>query len=139
VIGLVSELKDKLDRALTTVVMGVIAAAAGVTAFCLLCVGLFVWIAHTYDTVTACVVLAVLFLVIAAVAVTVIVIVVARRRAADRLRRRESRRAPLGLDPAMIALGVEIAKTLGPRRIASIAVLGALVAGIMLNRPTAGR
>jgi small-conductance mechanosensitive channel len=137
VIGLVSELKDKLDRALTTVVMGMIAAAAGVTAFLLLCVGLFVWTAHTYDTVTACVVLAVLFLVIAAVAVTVIA--VARRRAAERLRRRESRRAPLGLDPAMIALGVEIAKTLGPRRIASIAVLGALVAVIMLNRPTAAR
>jgi hypothetical protein len=39
----------------------------------------------------------------------------------------------------MIALGVEIAKTLGPRRIASIAVLGALVAAIMLNRPTAAR
>ena len=136
-IGLVSEFKDKLDRALTTVVMGVIAAAAGVTAFFLLCVGLFVWTAHTYDTVTACVVLAVLFLVIAAVAVTVIV--VARRRAAEELRRRESRRAPLGLDPAMIALGVEIAKTLGPRRIASIAVLGALVAAIMLNRPPAAR
>jgi small-conductance mechanosensitive channel len=137
VIGLVSELKDKLDRALTTVVMGVIAAAAGVTAFFLLCVGLFVWTAHTYDTVTACVVLAVLFIVIAAVALTVIV--VARRRAAERLRRRESRRAPFGLDPAMIALGVEIAKTLGPRRIASIAVLGALVAAIMLNRPPAAR
>lgn len=136
-IGLVSELKDKLDRALTTVVMGVIAAAAGVTAFFLLCVGLFVWTAHTYDTVTACVVLAVLFLVIAVVALTVIV--VARRRAAERLRRRESRRAPSGLDPAMIALGVEIAKTLGPRRIASIAVLGALVAAIMLNRPPAAR
>ena len=136
-IGLVSELKDKLDRALTTVVMGVIAAAAGVTAFFLLCVGLFVWTAHTYDTVTACVVLAVLFLVIAVVALTVIV--VARRRAAERLRRRESRRAPFGLDPAMIALGVEIAKTLGPRRIASIAVLGALVAAIMLNRPPAAR
>ena len=114
-IGLVSEFKDKLDRALTTVVMGVIAAVAGVTAFFLLSVGLFVWTAHAYDTVTA------------------------RRRAAERLRRRESRRAPLGLDPAMIALGVEIAKTLGPRRIASIAVLGALVAGIMLNRPTAAR
>jgi small-conductance mechanosensitive channel len=137
VIGLVSELKDKLDRALTTVVMGVIAAAAGVTAFFLLCVGLFVWTAHTYDTVTACVVLAVLFIVIAVVALTVIV--VARRRAAERLRRRESRRAPFGLDPAMIALGVEIAKTLGPRRIASIAVLGALVAAIMLNRPPAAR
>jgi len=137
VIGLVSELKDKLDRALTTVVMGVIAAAAGVTAFFLLCVGLFVWTAHTYDTVTACVVLAVLFLVIAVVALTVIV--VTRRRAAERLRRRESRRAPSGLDPAMIALGVEIAKTLGPRRIASIAVLGALVAAIMLNRPPAAR
>jgi hypothetical protein len=45
----------------------------------------------------------------------------------------------LGLDPAIIALGVEIAKTLGPRRIASIAVLGALVAAIMLNRPPAAR
>jgi hypothetical protein len=63
------------------------------------------------------------------------VIALARRRAAEQLRRRERRKAQWWLDPTVLAIGLEAAKALGPRRIASLAVLGALVAGIMLNRP----
>jgi hypothetical protein len=131
--GPVSEIKDRLDRALTTAVLGVIAAVAAVAAFFFVCVAVFVWTADHYDTVTACAVLAVLFVIIAAGAATAIAL--ARRRAADERRRRESRRPQSWLDPAVVAIGLEIAKALGPRRVASLAVLGALVAGIMLNRP----
>jgi hypothetical protein len=63
------------------------------------------------------------------------VIAVARRRTAEKLRQRERRKPQWWLDPTVMAIGLEAAKTLGPRRIASLAVLGALVAGIMLNRP----
>ncbi|HEV3185877.1 MAG TPA: phage holin family protein [Xanthobacteraceae bacterium] len=131
--GPLSDLKASLDRALTTAALGVVAAVAAVAAFFFVCVGIFVWTANHYDTVTACAVLAVLFLVIAAIAVTVIA--VARRRAAEKLRQRERRKPQWWLDPTVMAIGLEAAKTLGPRRIASLAVLGALVAGIMLNRP----
>jgi uncharacterized membrane protein YidH (DUF202 family) len=132
-VGPLSDLKASLDRALTTAALGVVAAVAAVAAFFFVCVGIFVWTANHYDTVTACAVLAVLFLVIAAIAVTVIA--VARRRAAEKLRQRERRKPQWWLDPTVMAIGLEAAKTLGPRRIASLAVLGALVAGIMLNRP----
>jgi xanthine/uracil permease len=135
VIGLVSELKDKLDRALTTAVLGAIAAAAAVAAFFFVCVAIFVSTADRYDTVTACAVLAVLFVVVAAAAATAVALV--RRRAAER-QRRASRKPQFWLDPAVMAAGLEVAKALGPRRIASLAVLGALVAGILLNRPPAG-
>ena len=134
--GLVSELKEKLDRALSTAVLGAIAAAAGVAAFFFVCVGIFVWTADRYDTVTACAVLAVLFVVIAAAAATAIAVM--RRRAAER-QRRQSRKPQWWLDPAVMAVGLEVAKALGPRRAASLAVLGALVAGILLNRPSAGQ
>jgi uncharacterized membrane protein YidH (DUF202 family) len=132
-VGPLSDLKASLDRALTTAALGVVAAVAAVAAFFFVCVGIFVWTANHYDTVTACAVLAVLFLVIAAIAVTVIA--VARRRTAEKLRQRERRKPQWWLDPTVMAIGLEAAKTLGPRRIASLAVLGALVAGIMLNRP----
>jgi hypothetical protein len=132
-VGPLSDLKASLDRALTTAALGVVAAVAAVAAFFFVCVGIFVWTANHYDTVTACAVLAVLFLVIAAIAVTVIA--VARRRAAEKLRQRERRKPQWWLDPTVMAIGLEAAKTLGPRRIVSLAVLGALVAGIMLNRP----
>jgi uncharacterized membrane protein YidH (DUF202 family) len=132
-VGPLSDLKASLDRALTTAALGVVAAVAAVAAFFFVCVGIFVWTANHYDTVTACAVLAVLFLVIAAIAVTVIA--VTRRRAAEKLRQRERRKPQWWLDPTVMAIGLEAAKTLGPRRIASLAVLGALVAGIMLNRP----
>jgi uncharacterized membrane protein YidH (DUF202 family) len=132
-VGPLSDLKASLDRALTTAALGVVAAVAAVAAFFFVCVGIFVWTANHYDTVTACAVLAVLFLVIAAIAVTVIA--VTRRRAAEKLRQRERRKPQWWLDPTVMAIGLEAAKALGPRRIASLAVLGALVAGIMLNRP----
>jgi hypothetical protein len=131
--GPVAELKGRLDRALTTAVMGAVAAAAAVAAFFFVCVAIFVWTADRYDTVTACVVLAVLFVIIAAAAL--VVIAIARRRAADELRRRASRKPQWWLDPTVMAVGLEVAKALGPRRIASLAVLGALVAGVLLNRP----
>ena len=134
--GPVAEIKERLDRALTTAVMGAIAAVAAVAAFFFLCVGIYVWTQDHYDTVTACAVLAVLFAVIGAVAVTVVV--VGRRRAAERLQRSESRKAQIWLDPTVVAIGLQVAKALGPRRVASLAVLGALVAGILYSR-TAGR
>ena len=134
--GPVAEIKERLDRALTTAVMGAIAAVAAVAAFFFLCVGIYVWTQDHYDTVTACAVLAVLFAVIGAVAVTVVV--VGRRRAAERLQRSESRKAQIWLDPTVVAIGLQVAKALGPRRVASLAVLGALVAGILYSR-SAGR
>jgi hypothetical protein len=135
-VGPVAEIKERLDRALTTAVVGAIAAVAAVAAFFFLCVGIYVWTQDHYDTVTACAVLAVLFAVIGAVAVTVVV--VGRRRAAERLQRSESRKAQIWLDPTVVAIGLQVAKALGPRRVASLAVLGALVAGILYSR-TAGR
>jgi uncharacterized membrane protein SirB2 len=134
--GLVSELKDKLNRALATAVLAGIAAAAGVAAFFFVCIAIFVWTQQNYDTVTACIVLAILFVVVAAIAVTIIVL--ARRRAAEQSRRRQNAKPQWWLDPAVMTLGVEIARVVGPRRIASMVVLGALVAGILLNRPSAG-
>jgi hypothetical protein len=134
--GLVSELKDKLDRALATAVLAAIAASAGVAAFFFVCVAIFVWTQQNYGTVTACIVLAVLFAVVASIAITIIA--VARRRAAERSRRRQSAKPQWWLDPAVMTLGVELAKVVGPRRIASMAVLGALVAGILFNRSSAG-
>jgi hypothetical protein len=136
-VGPVAELKERLDRALTTAVMGMVAAVAAVAAFFFLCVGIFVWTQDHYDTVTACAVLAVLFAVIGAAAVTVIM--VARRRAAERLKRSESRKPQIWLDPTVMAIGLQVAKALGPRRVAALAVLGALVAGILYNRTAAGR
>jgi Kef-type K+ transport system membrane component KefB len=135
-VGPVAEIKERLDRALTTAVVGAIAAVAAVAAFFFLCVGIYVWTQDHYDTVTACAVLAVLFAVIAAAAVTVTM--VARRRAAERLQRSESRKVQIWLDPTLVAIGLQVAKALGPRRVASLAVLGALVAGILYSR-TAGR
>ena len=56
--GPLSDLKASLDRALTTAALGVVAAVAAVAAFFFICVGIFVWTADHYDTVTACAVLA---------------------------------------------------------------------------------
>ncbi|HYS48245.1 MAG TPA: hypothetical protein VEM36_05650 [Xanthobacteraceae bacterium] len=131
--GLFGELQERIDRALTTAVLGAVAAAAGVAALFFVCVAIFVWTQQAYDTVTAAIVLAVLFVVIAAVALAIML--VARRRAAEAARRRA--RAQLFANPMLIATGVELIKALGTRRAASLALVGALAAGIWFSRPSA--
>lgn len=134
--GFITEVKAKIDATLQSVVLGAVAASAAVTAFFFLCVAIFIWTEQNYGTITAALVIAVLFIVIAAAALTILA--VRRRRAVERAVERARQRPKPGttnwwLDPAVVASGLQIGKALGPKRVVSLAVLGALAAGVLLT------
>ncbi len=94
-----------------------------------LCVAAFVWLASRTDALTAALILAGLFLLIAIVAA--VAGWIARLRNIERARRELAARSHAGwFDPKYLAVGIEIGRTLGWRRIMTLAAVGVLAAGL---------
>ena len=95
-----------------------------------LCAAAFVWLASRYDAVTAGLILAGVFLLIAIIAA--IAGWIARLRTIERARRElaAARSHANWFDPKYLAIGIEIGRTLGWRRIATLAAVGILAAGL---------
>jgi len=104
--------------------------AAGLAALFLL-IAVFVWLAHRYGVTTAGLVLGISFLLVAVIAAFVCAMVRRRniRRAELELEMRKRENASL-LDPKLLAMGYQIGETIGWRRLASVAAVGLLAAGI---------
>ena len=126
------DLKDKVDAAVKLIACTAAAAAAGVAALFFFCVALFVWTEQHYGTVTASLVLAILFLVVTIAALTIALI--ARRPPKDREPRANRAAAQSFVDPMVITSVLEVLKTVGGKR-AMAFLAGAFVIGTLLARP----
>ncbi|HWF95107.1 MAG TPA: phage holin family protein [Xanthobacteraceae bacterium] len=106
--------------------IAVVALALGLV---FLSVAAFVWLARRIDPVTAGLILAGAFFLIAIVAAFAGWI--ARLRNIERARRELAARSQAGwFDPKFLAVGLEIGRTLGWRRLMTLAAVGVLAAGL---------
>ena len=136
-------MKEQINLIVRTMILGAIAAAAGMTAFLFAVVAAFLWTQQRYDAIVASGVVGGMFLLLAVIALTVLYVL--RRRAEKRQERREAAAAasspPSWLaDPAVLVAGFQMARTIGlgkliPIALAGIAAFGA--AGIMGSRSAA--
>ena len=129
------DLKEKFDDAVKTVACAAAAAAAGATSLFFFLVALFLWTQQQYGTITAALVLAIVFLVVALAALTIVWIV--RQRSAERaqrVRRSNSRNTAWWADPVIITTALEVFKTVGSKRLITV-LIGAFVVGALLTRP----
>jgi hypothetical protein len=114
-----------------TVIWAALAAIASALALLFLLIGAFIWLSDRYDTVTAAVVLGVLFLATALIAM--LACVLTRRRNIERARRElELRRSSTAnlLDPKLMAMGYQVGQAIGWRRLATLAAVAVLAAGL---------
>jgi hypothetical protein len=110
------------------IVWSVIAVVSLMLALGFFCVAAFVWLAGRYDPLTAGLILAGVFLAIAIIAA--IAGWAARRRNIERARLALAARSRAGwLDPKLLAVGIEIGRTLGWRRLITLAAAGLFAAG----------
>jgi hypothetical protein len=106
-----------------------IAAAALVLAVGFLCAAAFIWLASSFGGVAAGLILGGAFLLVAIIAVFAGWITRLRNR--ERARRDLAARSHAGwLDPKFLAVGIEIGRTLGWRRIMTLVAVGLLAAGL---------
>jgi hypothetical protein len=107
----------------------VVAALAVLTAFVFLCVAGYDWLALRYDSITAGLVMAGIFVAIALVAAVIGALV--RRRVRERaiLARAAKAHAPSWLlDPRLLGAAVQAGRSLGWQRLVPIALVGIMVA-----------
>jgi hypothetical protein len=125
-IALNAKARTGLGRAL--IVWFVIAALSLTLAVGFFCVAAFVWLAGRYDPLTAGLILGGVFLAIAIIAA--IAGWMARLRNIERSQRELAARSQAGwLDPKFLAIGIEIGRTLGWRRLITLAAAGLFAAG----------
>jgi uncharacterized membrane protein (DUF485 family) len=112
-------------------IWGAVAAIAFPLALIFLLLAAFVWLAHRYGTVTAGLILGAAFLVVALMAI--LASVMARRRNIERARSElEMRRSASAgfLDPKLMAMGYQMGQAIGWRKLASLAAVALLAAGL---------
>jgi len=113
------------------VVWAVIAAVASTVALVFLLIAAFVWLADRYDSLTAGLVLGGVFVLIALIAI--IACVVTRRRNMERARLELAARSSANanwLDPKLLGVGFQIGQAIGWRKLAALAAVGLLSAGL---------
>lgn len=121
------------------IVVWVIVAATSIAAtIVFFLIAGFVIIAQRYDTVIAGLALGGFFFLIAVVAVVACLTI--RRRNIERARLElASRSSANWLDPSLLALGLQIARAIGWRRVAPMAVAAILAAGLARERTSRGQ
>jgi hypothetical protein len=113
------------------VIWAIVAAVASMAALIFLAIAAFIWLADRYDAVIAGLVLACLFILIALIAI--VACLIARRRNMERARLELAARSSSNtnwLDPKLMAMGFQIGQAIGWRRLASLAAVGLLAAGL---------
>jgi hypothetical protein len=100
------------------------------------CAALFLWMAEWSGPIVACLMLGGIFLLIMIMAAIVFANV--RRRRAQRARLAHANAAAQWWrDPAVIATGLQVGRTLGAGRALPLVLLGAFAIGLLLSRPGA--
>jgi hypothetical protein len=111
------------------VVWSVIAAIAAMVALVFLCIAAFIWLADRYDAVIAAVLLGFFFVLLALIAL--LAGMLARRRNQARARLELAARSNAGwLDPKLMAVGLQVGQAIGWRRLASLAAVALVAAGL---------
>lgn len=129
----IASVKHKLNLALKTTIGAVVAVAAVIVALGFFCAAAFMAIEQTLGPIPAALILGGGFLLVALI--TLLVIWVMRRR-------KPPPPPPVAVlsDPVLLSAALDVGRALGGRRrIATAAIAGAFVLGIMLNRPPGAR
>jgi len=112
-------------------ILAAVSALAALAAAIFLVVAAFVWLANRYDAVIAGLVLSGFFILVALIAL--VACLIARRRNMERARLELAARRNASanwLDPKFMAMGFQIGQAIGWRRLASLAAVALLTAGL---------
>jgi hypothetical protein len=133
VFPVVRDVKDRIGTAVKVTGWCAIAGGAALVMLGFFCAALFLWMAERNGPIVACLVLGGIFLLI--IIIAAIAFANVRRRRAQRARlARANAAAQWWRDPAVIAAGLQISRTLGAGRTLPLVLLGAFTVGLLLSR-----
>lgn len=138
--GIIDDLKNSTGNSLRMTSLMALAGFAGFVALCFLSAAAFIAVMQRYGVIKACLTIAGIFVLIAAIFAQVYATKQKRAReraaAAARAAARAAANAPL-IDPMMVATGIQIARTLGLKKVIPLLALVGVALGYMANRNSA--
>jgi hypothetical protein len=133
---IVDDVKDSTRTALQLSSLVVVIAIACFIAIAFLCAAAFVAVLEAYGPVWACLAGAAVFFVVALFAVAVYAI--RKRRATARATERHERQKPAAYaalaDPTVMAIGLQMARTIGMKRLIPLLAIGGIALGLLASR-----
>ena len=128
--------KEKAGTALQLTSLATAVAFAGFVTLVFLCAAAFVYVLQTYGLIQACLTGAGFFLVVALIAAG---FYVARRNRAE-VRAAEAAKSAVHTalaDPMLLAVGLQVIRAIGVKRLIPILAVGGLALGLLASRHTA--
>lgn len=139
--GLIPPIKFGIDIDPLTVICYVIVAVGTCTAGIFFAIALYVWTKETYGILVADLVLGIVFALIAGLAALTIAIFHRRRARLAAIAQIKAQikdvppKPEWWQDPAVISVGLEVVRTLGVRRVLTLAAIASVIGGALLYRP----
>ncbi len=132
---IVDELKGTVSSTLRQASLISVVALALLIAAGFLCAAAFVVVLQGYGPVVACLVLAGIFIVVAIIAGAIYAI--RRRQMEARARERRARAPHLLADPLVLTTGLQLARSIGLKRLIPLLAIGGMALGFLASRATA--
>jgi hypothetical protein len=134
------ELQAKVKTGLSSSVIAwaSVAAVGGAVTFGFLVLTAFIWLADRYTPLSAALILGAFFLLITII--SLIASLVAHGRTVERARQELTTRSPAPwLDPRYLAVGLQVVRAIGARRLVPLVAVGLLAAGLAKEWGVGGR
>ena len=132
---IVDELRATVSSTLRQASLISVAALALLIAAGFLCAAAFVVVLESYGPVVACLVLAGIFILVAIIAG--VIYTVHKRQMAARARERRARAPHLLADPLVLTTGLQLARSIGLKRLIPLLAIGGVALGFLATRATA--
>ncbi len=129
---IIDEVKGAVASTLQQASLISVVALALVVAAGFLCAAAFVLVLESYGPVVACLVLAGIFILIAVVAG--VTYALRKRQIEARIRRQRARAAQLLADPLVLTTGLQIARSIGLKRLIPLIAIGGVALGFLATR-----
>jgi hypothetical protein len=126
----IDDLKESASNAVRLTSVAIVAAIAGSITVVFLCAALFVFVLQNHGLIEACLAIAAIFFLISLIAS----VAYAVRRKAIKKSAIEKAKAPaqnLLADPAVVAAGLQLIRTVGVKKLIPILAIGGLALGLL--------
>jgi hypothetical protein len=131
----IDDFKESTGTALRLTSLAAAAAAAAFITISFLCAAAFVYMLQTYGLIQACLTGASIFLIVAMVATSLYVVQKNRARARAAGAAKSTAHSALA-DPMLVAVGVQVIRAIGVKKLIPILAVGGLALGLLASRNT---
>ena len=134
---LIDRIRESAGSAARLTSLAAVVAGAGFVTLAFLCAAAFVYVLQTYGLIQACLTCAGIFLLVALIAAGLFIARRNREQAQAEARRAETAKSAVHsalADPMLVAVGLQVIRSIGVKKLIPILAVGGLALGLLVSR-----